>query len=110
MIICLVGVTVLVGAASEIEKVSQVFQPDGPVFGGEFADIPQAEECLLVGDREDVADLRADAEDARAEAAQHRPAGRIVGDLLIDIADEADESCFDMNCDTPQSKWKSMPL
>jgi len=25
----LVGVTVLVGAASEIEKVSQVFQPDG---------------------------------------------------------------------------------
>jgi hypothetical protein len=29
VIICFVGVTVLVGAASEIEKVRKVFQPDG---------------------------------------------------------------------------------
>ena len=35
-------------------------------------------------------------------------ASSIVGDLLIGISDKADETCFERNCDAPQSKWNSM--
>ena len=42
-------------------------------------------------DREDISELRTDAENARAEAAEHRRLAEVVGDLLVGIADEADE-------------------
>src|SRR5258708_3535838 len=65
-----------------------------PVFGGEFAISLQAEECLIISDREDVSDLRAEAQHARTEAAQNRILTKIVSDLLVGITDEADEQLF----------------
>lgn len=77
----------------------------------EFAISLQAQKCLIVPNRENKSNLRADAENARAEAAENGRLTEVVGDLLIGMADEADEDLLRQELrDTPQSKWKSMPL
>src|SRR5229473_5743166 len=62
-----------------------------PVGGVEFAIPLHAHKCLVVTNRENMSKLRAEAEDARAEAAEHGRLAEVVGDLLIGITDEADE-------------------
>src|SRR5882757_10582875 len=62
-----------------------------PVGGVELAIALQAEKCLVVPNRKNISKLRADAENARAEAAEHRRLAEVIGDLLVGIADEADE-------------------
>ena len=80
------------------------------IGGVELAIALQAEKCRIVPNLENISELRADAEDARAEAAENGRLAEIVGDLLIGVADEADKDLLRQECDTPQSKWKSMPL
>src|SRR5260221_5198485 len=50
-----------------------------------------AEKCRVVSNLENIAKLRADAENARAEAAENGRLAEIVGDLLVGVADEADK-------------------
>ena len=51
----------------------------------------QVQISLHVSDREQISDLRSNAEHPRPEAAEKRVLAGIVGDLLIHIADKADE-------------------
>jgi hypothetical protein len=57
----------------------------------EFAVAFQVQISLHVSDRENISDLRTDAEHAGLHSAQDRELTEIVGDLLIRIADQADE-------------------
>src|SRR6267143_6844100 len=66
--------------------------PAGRAIGRiEFAISFQAQKCLIVPNRENISNLRANAENARAEAAESGRLTEVVCDLLIGIADEADE-------------------
>src|SRR5229473_1570850 len=65
-----------------------------PVGGVEFAIALHAEKCLVVPNRENISKLRPDAENARAEAAQDRRLSEVISDLLVGIADQADENLF----------------
>src|SRR5882757_382972 len=62
-----------------------------PVSGIELSISLQAQKCLIAPDRENISDLRAHAEYARAEAAENGRLTEIVGDLLVGVADEADK-------------------
>ena len=66
----------------------------GPVAGVEFAVPFQVHVALHAGDREQVADLRADPDDARLERPELRARSAVAGQLVIDVADRADlEAC-----------------
>ena len=57
-----------------------------PVGGVEFTIAFQAQKCLVGPDREDISELRTDAEYARAKAAELRRLAEVVGDLLVGSA------------------------
>src|SRR5437667_7194581 len=63
----------------------------GTVLGGELAISLQAEKCLILSNLEDVSDLRADAEHARAEAAENGGLAEVVRDLLVGVTDQAEK-------------------
>jgi hypothetical protein len=60
-------------------------------MSGEFPIGFQIQVGLNLSDREDVAHLRADADHARLEGAEMVPGAAVGADLLIEIADRADE-------------------
>ena len=70
----------------------------------------QIEIALHVADREQVTELRIDAEHARAEAAEHLACAEVVGDLLGAISHQADENLLGQDLRSAQSKWKSTPF
>jgi len=49
---------------------------------------------LLVANREQIAELRAKAENARFESVEERCCANIVSDLLVGISDHADKELF----------------
>ena len=49
---------------------------------------------LLVANREQIAELRAKAENARFESVEERCRANIVSDLLVGISDRADKELF----------------
>src|SRR5579862_5861102 len=65
-----------------------------PVRRIEFAVGFDIQISLHVSDREEISDLRADTDDSRPETAQDRTLAKIVGDLLIEIANQANEDLF----------------
>src|SRR5882757_9583530 len=62
-----------------------------PVSGVELSISLQAQKCLIAPNGENISDLRAHAEYARAETAENCRLTEIVGDLLVGVADEADK-------------------
>ena len=104
------GVSVLVGAIGEIENVSQVFHPDGPVLSRELAITLQIEIALHIADREQKSDLWTDTQHARPESTELGMLAEIVGDLLIAISDQPDENLFGEKLRIPQSTFKSIPF
>src|SRR5215469_11801871 len=62
----------------------------GPMGGIEFPVGLEIEIALQVAHRNDVADLRTDAQDAGLEAADPVAAAAVAGKLVVDVADEAD--------------------
>jgi hypothetical protein len=93
-------------APSEKSKRQPCIPARRAVLRGELAVGLQVEVSLHVADRKQVSELRTDSEHARPEAAEDRVGARVVGELLI----KPTKTCFDRNCDMPQSKWKSMPF
>src|ERR1700726_2288599 len=66
--------------------------PAGRSVGGvELTICLQAQKCLIVPNQENISNLRSDAENARAEAAEDGRLTEVISDLLIGIADEADK-------------------
>ena len=65
---------------------------------------------MHAADRENIAELRANAENARPEASKDRMSTFVIGDLLIGISDKTNKGLLERNFDAPQSKWRSTPL
>ena len=107
---CLVGVTVLTGTASDIENVSQVFQPDGRLAAANspYPFSRKTPDCLRSGKYIQPADrYRKPGSGSRRE---WPVLSKIVRDLLIGVADETDEDLLRQELRRSQSKWKSTPL
>src|SRR5207342_2224553 len=65
-----------------------------PVFCSEFPVALEIQISLLVSNRKQIAELGAKAEDARFESVEEWSRADIVSDLLVGVADHADEELF----------------
>src|SRR5215469_12075910 len=66
----------------------------GSILGGELPVGFQVEISLQVPDGKEVADLRAEADDARLKTADAVSGSAVTADLLIEVADNADQKLF----------------
>src|SRR6266446_800149 len=64
------------------------------VFRGKFLVTLEVQISLLVSDREQIAELGTNAENARFKSVEERCRANIVSDLLVGISDHADKELF----------------
>jgi hypothetical protein len=93
------------GAAFEIDSVSQAFQPSGRFCAS--LEALEVDVELLFAEREDEADLRTDARNARLEGAERR-AGPAVARQLLEVVDNQPD--VDLVCEKLRGGQVDVPV